>query len=271
MKRYAIVTCCDINYSQFLVQHWYRSLKENVNLKATDICILDYGLDDSARLNMPDAKFYLSNKDGHIVNLRYRDLIKVLDEGYEQVLLCDGGDIIFQSDISQLFELNPESIRGVVEYDVPYDSLFLYKFNKEYQADIEETVKGRGLINGGFVLAENNLFKEVCKEYLEIVRDLKSFGPDQLGVTYLSYKKGFVEIDRGFNFVINAFVEDKFTIRKGVFYFSSGNIIPVVHNAGRYKAFRPIKNFGFGKDRNQVGLAHHLMPIVLKIARKVIQ
>ncbi len=267
MKRNVIVTASDSKFGDFLIDHWLKSLETNVNLEDIDVVVLDYGLSDTQRKRLSGVNVLKYVRDGHVVNLRYRDLVTVCDMGYEQVLLCDSGDLIFQSDISHLFTQHKTSVRGVVEYDVPYDSLFLHKFKKEVQADITAATKGKGLINGGLILASANLFKEIAIEYLSIVNDLKSFGPDQLGVTYLSYKRSFAELDRKYNFIINSFVEDKFVIKNGVFYFASGEVIPVVHNAGRYDFFRPIKNFGFGKDRNKLGLAHIFMPIILRLSK----
>ena len=43
-----------------------------------------------------------------------------------------------------------------------------------------------------------------------------------------------------------------FFIKEGIFYFKNKKIVSIVHNTGGYKFFRPIKNFGYGKEYNQL-------------------
>ena len=41
---HVIVTSSDSRYGDFLVRHWGRSLKTNVDLRDIDVVVLDYGL-----------------------------------------------------------------------------------------------------------------------------------------------------------------------------------------------------------------------------------
>jgi hypothetical protein len=56
MKNNSIITATDKKYGDFTIEYWYKSLKENVNLKNIDIAVIDYGMSET-------QKFYLkSNK-----------------------------------------------------------------------------------------------------------------------------------------------------------------------------------------------------------------
>ena len=41
-------------------------------------------------------------------------------------------------------------------------------------------------------------------------------------------------------------------IKKGIFYKHNREKITIVHNAGQMDFFRPINNFGYGKEFNQI-------------------
>jgi hypothetical protein len=41
MKPFAVVTASDLKYGDFLIEHWLRSLRENVRLDAIEIVVLD--------------------------------------------------------------------------------------------------------------------------------------------------------------------------------------------------------------------------------------
>src|SRR5260370_42687069 len=119
MKLHAIVTCCDAKYGDFLIQHWLRSLRDHVVLDRIDVVVLDYGLtrEQGQQLRSQGVILHPSMKDGNLTNIRYRDLVAFLDgKAYDQVLSIDGGDIIFQADISLMFERDKESFRAVREH-----------------------------------------------------------------------------------------------------------------------------------------------------------
>ena len=57
--------------------------------------------------------------------------------------------------------------------------------------------------------------------------------------------------DRKYNFVISN-ANAQFYLKDGVFYSEGEKKIIVVHNAGRVFWFRPIRDFGYGKDYNKI-------------------
>src|SRR5262245_24147408 len=115
---HVIVTCSDSRYGDFLVRHWGRSLKTNVDLRGIDVVVLDYGLTSAQQNGVEALGFHLmaGKRDGHVVNVRFRDTRDWLKTtSYDQVLMIDGGDIIFQSDIRQVFEEHKQKLRAVCE------------------------------------------------------------------------------------------------------------------------------------------------------------
>ena len=105
-SKYAIATCADHNVGEFLIGHWLKSLQTNVDLTDTDVVVLDYGLnpDQIQLLEASGVDVVKCVRDGHLVNVRFRDSARIFTErNYQQVMTTDGGDLIFQSDISHLF------------------------------------------------------------------------------------------------------------------------------------------------------------------------
>ncbi len=254
-KDHLIVTSSDKKYGDFLIEHWLASLKENVNLEKIDILVLDYGLSKAQRFYLKNENIMLKEciKDNHIANIRFRDLFTFLKENqdYKQILSCDGGDIIFQEDISFLFEQHKESFRAVCE---KITSPFEYFITTEYffKNDIKllkEILIVNKTINAGFFLAPYDKMIMLCQKVMEMVKNKSKFGPDQIVVNYIMYKNGFVELDTKYNF-IPATNNEEFYIKDGVFYDKNGEKIPVIHNAGNIRFFRAIENFGYGKGYN---------------------
>ena len=105
MKENVIITASDKKYGDFLIEHWYKSLKENCNLSNIYIFVIDYGLSVAQKyyLKHNDISVFEGKRNGHVVIIRFREINTILSAyNYNQVLLCDSGDIIFQKDISPL-------------------------------------------------------------------------------------------------------------------------------------------------------------------------
>lgn len=115
----AIITFADWTCDKFLVDHWLSSLQANVNIPNLDIVILDYGITKKQSLKIKKMKktiLYKCLRNGKVVIIRFRDLVHFLqNKKYDQVMLTDGGDIIFQKDLSKLFEKDKTKFRAVRE------------------------------------------------------------------------------------------------------------------------------------------------------------
>jgi len=251
----AIFTCSDSKFGDFTINHWLKSLKDNVDLSNIDVIILDYGFtkDQISKLKEIGVIVVKCLRDGHVTSIRFRDIAKFLEKKqYDQVLLSDGGDIIFQDDLTNLFNDNKKEFRAVCEDYCAVDLRDLFikgYFKKEDVEEIKRSLKGKRVINAGILVGPYDKFLKLCKDCYDLLARKDSFGPDQVAITYLLYKISFKELDEKYNYVILC-AKNKFFIKDSTFYLENGEKIPIVHNAGRFSAFRGIRNFGYGKDCN---------------------
>ncbi|HUP81959.1 MAG TPA: hypothetical protein VM260_25635 [Pirellula sp.] len=266
-KRHAIITCCDARCGDFLIQHWLKSLRANVNLTQVDVVVLDYGLTESQRetLHQANVLFFPCVKDGFVCNLRYRDMCRLFEtHAYDQVLSVDAGDVIFQSDISDQFEQNKTCFRAVYEelktpfYDfvIRRDDIDPIKYR-----EILHFLDDKRMLNAGAVWGPAEGFKRFWNNYREICNSFDCYGIDQMILNYTLYQEGFVELERCYNFVLVSSTSP-YKIKNGVFYDAQGRIIPLVHNAGIQDATRAVRNFGYGPRRNQ---RKWLLPIGVRL------
>lgn len=256
-KPFVLYAASDKKYGDFLVDHWFCSLRAHVDLSKIDVRILDYGLSTAQRyyLEHEGAAVVPCVKDGHVAVVRFRDLARDLRaHPYRQVLAADGGDIIFQADIAPLFELSPDRFRAVPEDLNSGFDLFLREeyFSRQTIAAIRRATALRPQINAGFILGPRRAFLSLCDTIGREIRDPTAFGPDQLIVNMVLHESGYLPLPRGYNFVI-ATSKEEFEIENGIFRFrDSLEPIPVVHNAGNWKFLRPIKDFGYGPAHNSL-------------------
>lgn len=257
-KRYLIATSCDQKYENFLINHWLRSLKENSNLVDTDVLVMDFGLSDNAKAKLEAESIVLhrvESRNGHINNLRFLELRNYLNNktNYEQVLLCDSGDMIFQSDISNVFKIYPEKIKGVCEEISPNMEIIVNDRNVRSSHEIQTFLKGKKLINAGFVVYPRVKFDEIVQKMFELVIDMNAWGVDMVLLNYIIYKHyadDFYELPLIYNFIPTTSTK-KYIVKNGKFYLIDGTLILVVHNAGGKNFLRPIKNFGYGEGYNK--------------------
>ncbi|MBP9759370.1 hypothetical protein KBD45_06765 [Candidatus Dojkabacteria bacterium] len=269
--RHLIVTCSDKKYGDFLVEHWLKSLKENVNLHNIDIVVLDYGLTHTqlSGLKGDNIRVIKCIKDGHVTSLRYRDLLTFLQkENYDQVLMVDGGDIIFQSDVSTLFGTDNQKWKGVEEdTSLKFDQIYQFKLkSKEFRKKVIETISGKKFINGGFIISSSKNFISFCKLYLKEVKDLGSYGIDQALITYYIRINNYELLDKSYNFmVISNFNTEGYIIKENQFYKPNGDLIHVVHNPGKTKLIRGMSKFGY-----KIKPKHNVIIYISKLSSLII-
>jgi len=255
-RKHVILTHVNAKFGDFLINHWLASLQDKVDLINIDVVVLDYGLTEGQRkeLRAKNVVCYPAEMDQFILNVRYRDMADFLRENeYDQVLSIDGGDIIFQSDISHLLGQNKDSFRAVCqEFEVPLEELVSCKhdFTPENYKMIRRSLTGKPTINGGVLLGPSAKFIELWSHFQHWCVHFNCFGTDQLMVNYVLYRDGFNELDNRYNCAIVT-KRSRVHIRKGVFYSEAGDVIPVVHNAGKMDLTRCVRNFGYGKGFNQ--------------------
>ncbi len=259
MVKNVIITSCNAKYGDFLIHHWLKSLKENVDLKNIDLVILDYGLTPEQVHTLTKTKqvrVVKCREDGKIVVIRFRDMLNFLKKkSYNQVMCCDGGDIIFQKDINHLFEKDKKKFRAVCEDEsLPLSQIYMNLQNSidnRIKPQIRKYIKNQKMINAGVIFAPRNKFMKLCSACNMYVQDKNKFGPDQIIVNYLLYKEGFVKLNKEYNFVVYA-SGNSFKIKKGIFYNENNEKISIVHNTGGSPYMRAIKNFGYGERFNKI-------------------
>ncbi len=275
--KHVIFTSTSAKYYDFLMKHWLKSLKENVNLNNIDVVLLDYGLtkEELKRLEKEPVKIYTCKTDARVNNLRFRDMANYLRKyKYDQVLSVDGGDIIFQEDISSVFKKNKNTFRVVCEEitigmnQFNMEVIFKDFFNVKDIKKILNTIKGKHMINCGVIFGPSEKFMKMCEEAYNMIQDKTKFGPEQIAMNYVLYRKGFVKLDRGYNFML-ARNDEHFHIKKGLFYFRHNKKIPIVHNVGYKKAFRPVTDFGYGPKYNKLKkFTYYSIKTMLKFIKK---
>lgn len=271
-KPYAIVTCCDAKYGDFVLNHWLPSLQQNVNLEQIDVVVLDYGLKDEQRaeLHADQVVTVPCRKDGNVMLLRIRDVIPLFQErGYEKVLSVDGGDVIFQADISDVFS-HPCDRPAVVSEEVRtpfYEALIKHDaIRPELLAEVLGVVRNKPILNGGVVMGTRAVFQRYWDECRRVCRTTHAYGIDQVVLNYLAYRDGHYALNKNYNYVIVA-SRTPFYIRDGVFYFRDSTKIPVVHDAGGKNWIRVIANFGYGPKHNRRKI---LPPLLNRIGMRLL-
>ena len=261
-KKHVIFTTSDEKFEDFVLHHWFKSLKENVNLANIDVVIIDYGLNEKQKYNLRlnNVIIYKAKKDGRVNNIRFRDIAKYLKKHkYDQVMATDGGDIIFQTDISPLFEKDKDTFRACTEhFNFSFEKFFFKNsFYKKYEDIIKKNITTTRMINIGMLIGPSEKFRKMSEECYSMIKDKNKFGPEQIGFNYLLYRDGVKILDEGYNFVLET-AKKGFFIRNGVFYFRNKKKISVVHNAGGKNLFRAIKNFGYGPEYNKLKISSYI-------------
>lgn len=242
MLKNAIITCSDEKCGDFLINHWLKSLKDNVNLSNIDIVLIDYGLNNSQKnqLLKEGVILFKGTKKYHIVNKRFFDSAKYLkNKPYDQILFIDGGDTIFQDDITEIFNKNKNTFRVVpLGMEVLFFEWFIFdNFEKEIKKKIWKIVKNKTVINAGVIFTPARKFIDLCNLMEKLIKNKESFGPDQIILNYFLYQNGFKFIDNKYNFMMST-EEKGFIVEEGIFYKPTGEKIVIVHNAGQMDFFQ---------------------------------
>lgn len=250
-----VITCCDKNCSDFLIHHWLTSLLDHSNHENTDIVVFDYGMPTrhAKILDKTKVRRIVYPRNGHPVIIRFRDIASfLLHATYTDVLLIDGGDIIFQDDIQPIFSFTNKGIAAAHE---TYPPLNLLTFTKNIisisKHELSTVLQGKPTMNAGVILGKTQAIRNLSLQLLTYLRTNMFFGADQVIINYLLHKYGHTVLPEEFNYMpTNAsFVAQ---IKKGIFYHpQTHRPIPIVHNNGGARLFRPIHNFGYGQTFNR--------------------
>lgn len=253
-RKHAILTCSDARSGDFLANHWHRSLIENVDISDIDVIVFDYGLSKKHKHQIQaQGAICVECKadEGLIVNLRFRDFAHFLENrDYSQAASIDGGDIIFQSDISHLFREHSQQYRCVCEDHRASFIDFIIKgndFPRETWLSLNNFLRFKQSITSG-VIAPAEKFIELWRCFESFCTSFNEYGTDLVIINYLLHSNGFVPLNPRYNYCL-ASIHDRYQIRDGRFFDGQGKLIPVVHNAGG-DTMRPIADFGYGSNYN---------------------
>ena len=257
-KPHTIITASDVRCGDFLATHWLGSLRQNVVLDRVDVVVLDFGLTASQRSALDGVGAVRVRCEGKAKVSRYAETTRFLEKHhYDQVLAVDCGDLIFQRDVSHLFEFQKDRIRGVLErYPIPLPIL-LRGTGGRLRRSIREKLRGRSMVNVGFLLGPSEKMQELGRTVGRYADDLEH---DQPLVSCLLYESGFEALDGTYNFVPWT-ARQSFYVENGIFHTSDGERPAVVHNTGLRDPFRIVRDFGYGPGHNQ-----HIRTPYLRVA-----
>jgi hypothetical protein len=271
--RHLITTYCNQYKGSFLIDHWLKSLKSNIDLTNIDIMVIDFGLTDE-QVSILKKQGVIVNPqipEGRMSNLHYKYLTEFLNtHEYDQVLYSDCGDLIFQQDISGLFEIAKEKYKAVLEPEFNFKlhriTLGFNDVKKDRLPLIQKELGNRPTLNGGFVLGPAKKMAEIWPIYSSMCNDIQVHGTDQLIINYIFYKNDFEILPRKYNYVtfLNA---EKISKDKNDFFVNDEGIIPIVHNAGRYNFARAIADFGYKQGR----IKPRIFPAAFRLYYKLIK
>jgi lipopolysaccharide biosynthesis glycosyltransferase len=184
--------------------------------------------------------------------------------------MIDGGDIIFQSDISTLFGIDSENIR-IATQNMRINMAYIKthsSFEPATQVEVIKFTLGKSVLNFGVVLGPTPKVIDLCRSAYEMIVDKSRFLIDQMAVNNLLHKNGFVELDKKYNFM-KSFYDMRVVNKGGKLYFDNGEIIPIVHNNGGKDWQRPYMNFGYGVEKNKINMiSQFISTLIVKLRRK---
>ena len=267
MKKKCIITAADARVGAFLVRHWYVSLFSTTDMHDIDVVVLDYGLQSWVRqfFEKNNVKCIPCKKDGHVTALRFRDAYQFLTKNvYDQVLLIDGGDVIFQADIHSMFLNIAHTISVFVEtYPVIVWSETAASFLSIPLEELKKTITSHASINAGVIVGSYDRMFSFCKDVASIMKRFDLYGVDQAAAIYILYRDGFTPLPEQYNFLPTT-ARKSILIKDGVFLDPNDNhVIPIVHNGGGVDMFRPIYHFGYGSDCNIIAPAPYFLGRIL--------
>jgi hypothetical protein len=273
---YAIITAADGKVAPFLIRHWLLSfLSATADRSRVDIIVLDYGLPAWATttLRSVGAHIHTFKKHGSVTALRFCDIPTIFEKKtpYEQVMMIDCGDVIFQPGWERVFEGKRSKLSVLIDEHTILDWLPTFRpFLDIPSRDFRKLSTNHHSLNAGVIVGPFKKFMRLCTDVRKTMKRVDMYGIDQAAVIYHLYQSGFEPLSEQYNFTpMTAKMESR--IAGGMFYdTATGRPIPIVHNAGGAEMLRPIERFGFGSDRNVLKqILYHSGRIVAKTVGQI--
>jgi hypothetical protein len=255
--KHLVITVSDAHCGDFLARQWLASLEHVIDRGRVDVAVVDYGLTPAQRelLGSRGVLLWQGRRDGNVTVLRLRDIASFLAcHRYDQVMVVDGGDVIFQDEFAEVFAMSPHSIRATCEtyYGVEFWRLYLRgSFRRSLVPVIRDELRCRMAINTGMFIGPSAALQRCFSEAFRIIVNRWRWGADTVALNYVLYRNGFVPMKETYNYV-PVTARRPFRIRQGRFYFRGGSLIKIVHNTGGRARYRIIGRLGKGAGRNRI-------------------
>ncbi len=254
----AIITSIDRNYEENLELDFLESLFRKAKYDGK-VIVLDYGMSREGIKRIKDkfdVEIHKVEKKLSVFSARYfhiPGIIESLDEDITQVMVVDGGDVWFQKDVVQIFELTRNCIGVVAEDRIigldEWTDRGMENLSNEMRISLLSELEGKTVINAGVVCGDRVLMGQMYKKiYDGICRcGLEYFGIDQLILNlewYRLEKERRKLMECVYNYVLVSHAEEEYVVKDDMIYLDSGEIVTVVHNAGGNwrKLKRPFEN-----------------------------
>lgn len=244
-KNTAIITYVDNNYELNLQRDFLNTLRHVANYKGK-VIILDYGISEDVRRNIEEdhnvdvIKF---EKEYPVFSLRNKHIPLVISELPDHILnimVIDGGDIWFQSQIEDIFAITCNKL-GYVEETIKFGKNEWTKRCLDVLDEVEQErvlkkVRGKFVKNSGMLAGPRELVAELLRDvYIDMCKAGREFfGVDQIYFNYElcgKFQKKSKRISDIYNYVLVTH-QNEYKIIGKRFYKDSGEMISVVHNAG---------------------------------------
>jgi hypothetical protein len=218
-----------------------------VDTREIDVVVLDFGLTPEQRERLAGVEVVRVEPARRVNVARRRAIARLLESrDYDQVLVVDAGDLVFQGDVAPLFHEHTDRFRGVPErYPIPL-APFLRGAPPELRQRLRARLRGQPMVNGGFLLAPAREWIALGQATLPFAADVAH---DQPLVSLHLHERGFVPLADTWNFVLWT-ARERFSIEGGHFRGADGQPLRVVHNTGLRAPFRVIADFGYGPGYN---------------------
>ena len=237
MKK-AIITYCDANYEWELRRDFLKSLRR-VEFGG-QVHILDYGLRRAPK--GPNLSVQRCSADMSVEQQRNRDIVKALEEiDADVVMTIDAGDVWFQENFDEVFEMCADRIGYVEELDDQsgdHKKWFMEKIKGLacMQEAVLALLEPWPLIGSGMLVGPRDKLAVLLGAVYRVTEQLDSdfFGVDQIALNYAvrSDRDGaYLSLPQTYDYVLITH-RNEYLYRRGAVFDSEGHRVKIAHNAG---------------------------------------
>ena len=246
-----VCTFTNKNCIKNIFQVWLPSLKKNFSGK---IVVITFNVSEEDILKLQEQNVIVierktKRKGRGVIAERLQiqeEFINTLEEN-DKIMLVDGADVVFQSEIDSVFD-NMEnkiyySTTGTLTNQVTINWVQkAFKYDEKEQLNIIEQLKTKEIVACGMLLGTKSSFLSYFQKHNDIVNRFRIFhftGANQIVLTYLILKNPEFFVKTFFH---NCRLFDKDIIKENGIYKIS-KIIPIVHFSEANAKIEYINNY----------------------------